>query len=714
MELNARSMQLQQSGSSRSKGKIMAKIVEEEEEGEEEEEEESLSLSSGCGCFLCAIKEPDARLRRGNLAAFFRELPYCEDGDAGGGGGDGGQSCGEVVGAVWRAAMAAPDDPELPSLGAIRCMSLLLEHALADVGWCRRGQNVCVPYYAAHVIGSYTIRSSAHAELAVAAGAVRPLLSFLGGAMTWVEQRAAARALGHLASYDATFPAVARYAAEAVPLAVRAASTCVGDVYSNFVALAPSKRPKYQRDLMTRGLDGGGGSGSGADGEDRKAEEWASQLQCWSLYFLSCIASRDVSSHATICQDHVFLRELCQMWGGLANGDSPAGVGLLRLLCRSAVGRGAIAACRDALHGLCVLARSSDDWQYMAIDCLLLLLDDRDTWHAVADATAARLADLAELRHLGPRRRLGNAITAALLIDDDNLVRGRELGMEANEAIANLREVQVERKAREDDMSRDELLKRRIMVKEKKRQGNDMFWHGEVEKAIDLYTEALELCPLSRRRERLVLHSNRAQCWLARRDADAAVSDATRALSLARPAANAHARSLWRRAQAYDMKGMARESLLDCLAFAGAWLNRKDGGAAAAAAAARGGNPKLPYCVARMISKQMSLTGLFSAVATNGANNGGRDDRMPHYNYSDDDGGGGDSVDGDEEGDDVDHDESEEEFADKELKLCRSGSKGLPIITGQAWRRLARRSNKTSEMLSHDRILVRSIERKVD
>ncbi|XP_052149527.1 uncharacterized protein LOC127768057 isoform X1 [Oryza glaberrima] len=704
MELNTRS--LQQSGSSKSKGKIMAKIVEEDEEGEEEEEEEEDSLSSGCHCFLCAIKEPDARLRRASLAAFFRELPYCEDDDAGAGAGagvDGGRSCGEVVGAVWRAAMAAPDDPELPSLGAIRCMSLLLARALADVEWRRRGRNVYVPYYAAHVIGSYTIRSSAHAELAVAAGAVRPLLAFLGGAMTWVEQRAAARALGHLASYDATFPTVARHATEAVPLAVRAASTCVGNVYASFVALAPSKRPKYQRDLLTRGLDGGGG-GVVADGEERKAEEWASQLQCWSLYFLSCLASRDVSSHATICHDPVFLRELCQMWGGLANGDSPAGVGLLRLLCRSAAGRAAIAACRDALSGLCDLARSSDDWQYMAIDCLLLLLDDRETRHAVADATAARLVDLAELRHLGPRRRLGNAITAALLLDDGDddgdIVHGRELGMEAKEAIARLREVQVERKGREDAMSRDELLKRRIMAKEKKRQGNDMFWHGEVEKAIELYTEALELCPLSRRRERLVLHSNRAQCRLARRDADAAVGDATRALSLARPAANAHARSLWRRAQAYDMKGMARESLLDCLAFAGAWLNRKDGTAAAAAAASRGGNPKLPYCVARMISKQMGLTGLFSAVATNSSTTKvDRDDRMLHY--SDGDGDGGDSDD-EEDDDDDDRDESEEEeFAEKGMKLCRSG-KGLPIITDEAWRRLARGKKATNRVLSHD------------
>uniref|UniRef100_A0A8I6XE82 ARM repeat N-terminal plant domain-containing protein n=2 Tax=Hordeum vulgare subsp. vulgare TaxID=112509 RepID=A0A8I6XE82_HORVV len=646
-----------QSSTSKSKSKAMAKIMEEEEEDDDEAEDPGLS----CGCFLCAMKQPDARLRRASVAAFFRELPYSEHDDGG------------AVAAVWRSAMDAPDDPELPSLGAIRCMSLLLARALADAAWCRRGQNACVPYYAAHVVGSYTIRSSAHAELAVAAGAVRPLLALLGGAMTWVERRAAARALGHLASYDATFPAVARCADEAVPLAVRTASTCIADVYVNYVGLAPSKRPKYQRELLTRGL-----AGAGIDAaEDRKAEEWASQLQCWSLYFLSCLASRDPSSHATICQDHGFLSELCRMWGGLANGDSPAGVGLLRLLCRSAVGRGAIAECPDALSGLCDLARSSDDWQYMAIDCLLLLLDDRDTWHAVADATAPFLVDLAELRRLGPRRRLGDAITSALLLKDDDggHARGRELGTEAKAAIASLREVKIERKEREDAMSRDELLKRKLLAKEKKRQGNAMFWHGEVDSAIELYTEALELCPLSGRRDRLVLHSNRAQCRLARREADAAASDATRALSLARPA-SAHARSLWRRAQAYDMKGgMARESLLDCLAFAGAWIDRRKQGGQPTAA--RGANQqKLPYCVARMIGKQMSLTGLF-AGASAGGGKVGSDDRMPRCSDDGDD-------EEDDDGDDCDHDGSEEEFYDTELRFCRSGS-GLPIMAEETW-----------------------------
>ncbi|TVU48004.1 hypothetical protein EJB05_07623, partial [Eragrostis curvula] len=663
MELNTRS---KQSSNSKGKAKAMAKIL------EEEEEEEADDLSSGsCDCFFCAIKQPDARVRRASLAAFFRDLPYCEDDDDGGG--RNGRSCSAAVAAVWRAAMTAPDDPELPSLGAIRCMSLLLARAVADDEWRRRGGgNARVPYYAAHAIGSYTIRSSAHAELAVAAGAVRPLLALLGGAMTWVERRAAARALGHLASYDATFPAVARHASEAVPLAVRAASTGVADVYESFVSLPRSRRPQYQRELLSEAARGGEG-----DGEDRKAEEWASQLQCWSLYFLSCLASRDASSHAVICNGAAFLGELPRMWGGLANGDSPAGVGLLRLLCRSEVGRGAVAVCRDALRGLCDLARSSDDWQYMAVDCLLLLLDDRDTWHDVADATAPCLVDLVELRQLGPRRRLGDAIASALLVDLDDVVRGHELGSEAKEAIANLKKMKVERKEIEDAMPRDELLHREQVAKEKKRQGNNRFMDGDVEKAIALYTEALDLCPLSRRSERLVLYSNRAQCRLARRDADAAASDATRALALARPA-NAHARSLWRRAQAYDMKGMARESLLDCLAFAAAWLGRKQ------LHTRRGANPKLPYCVATMISKQMSVTGLFAGMTTTVNDvvdqQVGGGDRMLRCSEDDD---------GDDE-DDPNDDGGSEDFSDDGLKVCTAG-RDLPIIEGDAWRRLVRR-----------------------
>ncbi|XP_025797932.1 uncharacterized protein LOC112877782 isoform X1 [Panicum hallii] len=109
---------------------------------------------------------------------------------------------------------------------------------------------------------------------------------------------------------------------------------------------------------------------------------------------------------------------------------------------------------------------------------------------------------------------------------------------------------------------------------------------------------------------------------------------------------------------------MARESLLDCLAFAGAWLDRRRH----PRRAARGANPKLPYCVARMISKQMSVTGLFAGVTMNGNKVGG-DDCMPRCSANDD----GDDED-DEDDDRDDDDESEEEFAGNAgLKICKKG-----------------------------------------
>lgn len=49
------------------------------------------------------------------------------------------------------------------------------------------------------------------AERVVQAGVIPPLVELLRGRLTWVEQRVAVRAFGHLATYDSTFPAVASH-----------------------------------------------------------------------------------------------------------------------------------------------------------------------------------------------------------------------------------------------------------------------------------------------------------------------------------------------------------------------------------------------------------------------------------------------------------------------------------------------------------------------
>ncbi|XP_020104757.1 uncharacterized protein LOC109721518, partial [Ananas comosus] len=550
---------------------------------------------SSCGCFFCAAREPDARVRRAALSAFFRAMPRSDD-----------SSHVLVASFVWNLAMSDPDDPELPSAGALRCMALLIARALDDdagPSWLRRHQNVYIPYYAAHVIGSYTIRVPSLAALAVEEGAVAPLLGLMRGSMTWVEQRVAVRALGHLASYDATYPAVARHADELVPLAMHIASACLGRVYAEFLAVSPPQRERYHRDLLTRGL-------GGAETENRKAEEWASQLQCWSLYLLSCFAFRDRRTHGLVCRDAEFLNDLCRMWGGVVNADSPAGAGLMRLLCRSRVGRCSIVACPRVVDSLCSLSRSSDDWQYMGIDCLLLLLDDPVTRLRAANIAAPCLVDLAELRCLGPRKNVGDAIARSLLqqqqqqLDNYDDTSPQNLSQEAELAIKNLWVLKIERKEREEAMSLDELGKRKALAALKKQEGNEKFYTGDLEGAMASYTEALELCPLKRRKDRVVLYSNRAQCRLLLREPDAAVSDATRALSLPRQA-NGHGKSLWRRSQAYDMKGMAKESLMDCLMFANRWWFEEK----------KGSGAKLPYYVVRMINKQMGAAWLFADAA---------------------------------------------------------------------------------------------------
>ncbi|KAK1317082.1 hypothetical protein QJS10_CPA05g01258 [Acorus calamus] len=119
------------------------------------------------------------------------------------------------------------------------------------------------------------------------------------------------------------------------------------------------------------------------------------------------------------------------------------------------------------------------------------------------------------------------------------------------------------------------------------------------------YSEALELCPLRLWKERLVLYSNRAQCHLLLRETDEAISDATRALSLSRPA-NSHAKSLWRRSQAYNAKGLAKESLLDCLMFINVFFGSDE----------KRRCDKVPYYAIRMICKQMSSVGLFSSASS--------------------------------------------------------------------------------------------------
>lgn len=554
-----------------------------------------------------------------------------------------------VLSGLWNIAMAQPDDPEFPTLGIFQCMASLISKGLNYPSWVLRDQNIYIPYYAAHIIGSYTMNMVEFAEKAVESGVIPPLIQLLRGKLSWVEQRVAVRALGHLASYERTFDAVALHEEEIVEHAMHVASSSLELVYKSFVGANDGKRrAKYQCDLLTRGM-------GGVEMENRKAEEWASQLQCWSLYLLNCFASKEKSLHL-ICREG-FLKDLCKMWGGLVNESSPAGVGLLRILCFSKKGRGCIADCNEVLESLCHLSRSSDDWQYMGIDCLLLLIKDPDTRLKVLETAAIFLADLVELRTLGGKRKVGQAIAQALLLgyrdSKFKYKRGKvQKGVEG--VLEKVWDLMVERRKREKSMTKEEVKEKMIMAELRKKQGNEKFWSGDIEEAALKYSEALALCPLKMRKERIVLYSNRAQCHLLMRDPNATIGDATRALSLSDPA-NSHKKSLWRRSQAYDMKGLAKESLMDCVMFVNGWFVMKERK-----------HVKVPYYAARMINKQMNATWLFAGLHCEKLNSHEKQEE-----------GDGDCIEEEEE------DEEEEEMGN----VKQASISGLSTIFEEAWPR---------------------------
>ncbi|XP_024973454.1 uncharacterized protein LOC112511862 [Cynara cardunculus var. scolymus] len=535
------------------------------------------------------MKEPNLLIRRAGIKKCFKEIPSINE-----------QERVLILSSLWNIAMTQPEDPEFPSLGIFKCMVSLLHKSINDKPWLLDGQNVYIPYYAAHIVGSYTMNRFEFAEKAVESGVILPLLDLMRGKMSWLEQRVAVRALGHLASYDSTFEAVAVYEEEVVKLAMGLASSCGEVVYNEFVALKDeNKRVEYHKNLITRGA-------GGLEMENRKAEEWASQIQCWSLHLLNCFAIRGRSIDL-ICNKE-FLKDLSSMWGGYVNHTSPAGVGMIRILCYTRVGRTRVSESKEVIESICNLSRSSDDWQYMGIDCLLLLLHDLNTRYKVLEIVSFYLFDLVELRKLGERSKLGQKITRALLIDFKN----RKSRIKNPEVERRLKEIwvsKVDRNRREILMSDEKLEEKRVLVSLIKQAANHSFWLGEIETAVVKYTEGIKLCPTRLRKERIVLHSNRAQCYLLLNNPDAAISDTTRALSISNPA-NSHAKSLWRRSQAYYIKGMAKESLMDCLMFIKAFVT-----------ADKKKHAKIPYYAVHMIRKLMDSTWFFASAKSKLSNN---------------------------------------------------------------------------------------------
>ncbi|KAH7446026.1 hypothetical protein KP509_01G033500 [Ceratopteris richardii] len=537
--------------------------------------------SSPDSCFLCIMMEQHIGKRSLALSRLFKLLQSDARGQA------------FSVSAIWSSAMARPNDAELVELGVFECMASLIWKGIRDRRWLLRDQNVFIPYYAAHIIGSYTMNRGDFAEKAVAEGVIPPLIELLRGRLTWVEQRVAVRALGHIAAFESCFPHVA-VNSEVLEVAMELAVSSLEIVYTQFIQ-TEEKRLKYHRDLLTRGM-------RGPQVELHKGEEWASQLQCWSLQLINCFAMKD-NYLPPICRSG-FLTKLPGMWGGLMNENSPAGVGLILTICRHKIGRSSVAACPRIVHALCNTARSSDDWQYMAVDCLLLMLQDPQTRKRVFDEAVVALVDLAVQPCQGDRKKLGAVILEVLFHQEIQSPMRSRTSSHTRYLLDELAG-QCQRWRWERSMPKDDLRVKQQAAHVVKLEGNAKFSAGDVVGAVYKYSEALQLCPLRATRERVVLYSNRAQCHLLLQDPEAAISDTTRALSLHKPL-NGHARSLWRRSQAYEMLGLPKESLLDAIMFINECSN---------AAGGEGVVCTVPDYAERLVKKQMRATWLFLDAA---------------------------------------------------------------------------------------------------
>lgn len=159
----------------------------------------------------------------------------------------------------------------------------------------------------------------------------------------------------------------------------------------------------------------------------------------------------------------------------------------------------------------------------------------------------------------------------------------------------------------EKNMPKEDLHIKQAAALVVKLEGNSLFSSGNIAGAASKYSEALALCPMKSKKERVVLYSNRAQCYLLLQQPLAAISDATRALSLHNPP-NRHAKSLWRRAQAYDMLDLAKESLLDAILFINECSQSNDPDLSLR-------QNKVPDYAERLVKKQMRAAWLFREAA---------------------------------------------------------------------------------------------------
>ena len=188
------------------------------------------------------MKEANLSKHQTSIMKFFKDPPSQDDE---------GQTL--AISGKSNTAMAHPNDIEFIDLGIFECMSALIFKGLKNQRWLSHYQNRYIPYYAAHIIGSYTMNMEEFAERVVKAGVIPPLVELLRGLLTWVEQTVAVEGLGRLETYDSTFLAV-----PSLERSIQLELSSLEIVYTHFYQFV-DRQLRYHCDILTRGMGFGNG-----------------------------------------------------------------------------------------------------------------------------------------------------------------------------------------------------------------------------------------------------------------------------------------------------------------------------------------------------------------------------------------------------------------------------------------------------------------------
>jgi len=116
-----------------------------------------------------------------------------------------------------------------------------------------------------------------------------------------------------------------------------------------------------------------------------------------------------------------------------------------------------------------------------------------------------------------------------------------------------------EMKENEEHLTAEQLELKKKEAEEIKAKANDLFKNGMAEKAIELYTDALNIMPLANTKERAILYANRAAAKIQLGSKKSAISDCDKSLDLW----PGYVRCLLRRAKLHEGEDNLDEALAD-------------------------------------------------------------------------------------------------------------------------------------------------------